>query len=132
MSIFFTGIIASKVRLASTPPAASASISARVCTAIVTNDVKGIVFAGTGAGGLSSFEKGALKSLLASAGSRPALMRPSRVGNSRVIGLTASREEYEALGVIPADNLNPQKARVLLVLALTKTNRSFTSAIPTR
>jgi hypothetical protein len=30
MSIFFTGIITSKVRLASTPPAASASTSARV------------------------------------------------------------------------------------------------------
>jgi hypothetical protein len=35
MSIFFTGIIASKARLASTPPDAGASVSARVCTAVV-------------------------------------------------------------------------------------------------
>jgi L-asparaginase len=29
--------------------------------------------------------------------------------------------EYDALGMIPGDTLNPQKARVLLMLALTKT-----------
>jgi L-asparaginase/Glu-tRNA(Gln) amidotransferase subunit D len=45
-------------------------------------------------------------------------VRSSRVGNGRVIG----RSEFDALGMIPADNLNPQKARVLLMLALTKTN----------
>jgi L-asparaginase len=28
---------------------------------------------------------------------------------------------YDALGAIAADNLNPQKARVLLMVALTKT-----------
>ena len=30
--------------------------------------------------------------------------------------------EYDALGVIPSDTLNPQKARVLLMLSLTKTS----------
>jgi L-asparaginase len=63
-----------------------------------------------------------LKALLAStAVSKPVLVRSSRVGNGRVIELTANRGEYDALGIIPGDNLNPQKARILLMLALTKT-----------
>jgi len=45
------------------------------------------------------------------------LVRASRVGNGRVL----PRDEYNAMGMIPADNLNPQKARILLMLALTKT-----------
>jgi len=45
------------------------------------------------------------------------LVRSSRVGNGRVIG----RDEYDSLGMIPADTLNQQKARILLMLALTKT-----------
>jgi L-asparaginase/Glu-tRNA(Gln) amidotransferase subunit D len=40
----------------------------------------------------------------------------------RVIGLTANKEEYDALGMIPADTLNPQKARILLMLALARTS----------
>jgi len=31
------------------------------------------------------------------------------------------RKEYDAELMVPADNLNPQKARVLLMLALTRT-----------
>ena len=38
-------------------------------------------------------------------------------GKDRVL----AREDYDSLGMIPGDNLNPQKARVLLMLALTKT-----------
>jgi L-asparaginase len=49
-------------------------------------------------------------------------VRSSRVGSGRVIGLTGLRGEYDALGLIPGDNLNPQKARILLMLALTRTN----------
>ena len=87
--------------------------------ALVTSGVKGIVFAGTGAGVISSFEKAALKEVMAlPAGARPVLVRSSRVGNGRVV----AREEYDSMGLIPADSLNPQKARILLMLALTKTN----------
>ena len=76
------------------------------------------MFAGTGAGGISSFEKAALKQVLSSpVDSRPVLVRSSRTGNGRVV----ARDEYEAMGMIPADTLNPQKARILLMLALTKT-----------
>jgi len=45
------------------------------------------------------------------------VVRSSRTGNGRVIG----REDYDALQLIPADTLSPQKARILLMLALTKT-----------
>lgn len=86
--------------------------------AVIEGGAKGIVFAGTGNGALSVFEETALKEVAAmAAASRPALVRSSRVGNGRVIATA----EYDALGVIPADTLNPQKARILLMLALTKT-----------
>ena len=89
-----------------------------IIQALVSSKANGIVFAGTGAGVLSSFEKSALKTLQSMpAESRPVLVRSSRVGNGRVL----AREEYEAMGMIPADTLNPQKARILLMLALTKT-----------
>lgn len=88
--------------------------------ALVASGVKGIVFAGTGAGVLSSFERSALKAVLSlPAASRPVLVRSSRVGNGRVV----AREEYDNLEMIPADTLNPQKARILLMLALTKTDK---------
>ena len=48
---------------------------------------------------------------------RPVLVRSNRTGNGRVI----AQNDYDAMGMVPADNLNPQKARVLLMLALTRT-----------
>ena len=90
-----------------------------VIQALVASGVKGIVFAGTGAGLLSNSEKLALKQSLAGRGTKiPVLVRSSRTGSGRVVG----REEYDSLGMIPADTLNPQKARILLMLALTKTS----------
>src|SRR5215475_6416941 len=87
--------------------------------ALVNNRTRGIVFAGAGAGSLSSFEKAAVSSVLAlPAASQPVLVRSTRVGNGRVI----AREEDDAMHLIPADTLNPQKARILLMLALLKTN----------
>jgi L-asparaginase len=86
--------------------------------ALLASHVKGIVFAGTGAGIISKFEKAALDPVLASpADSRPVFVRSTRTGNGRVV----SRTEYDEMGMIPADTLNPQKARILLMLALTKT-----------
>ena len=80
--------------------------------------VDGIVFAGTGSGSLSDPERAAVKALGASASKqRPVIVRTSRTGNGRVI----ARKDYDAEGMVPGDNLNPQKARVLLMLALTKT-----------
>jgi len=90
-----------------------------VIGALVASGVKGLVFAGTGAGLISDVEKSALKPVLAlPVAARPVLVRSTRVGNGRVIG----REDYDRMGMIPADTLNPQKSRILLMLALTKTN----------
>jgi L-asparaginase type II len=92
--------------------------STEIVHALVSSGDKGMVFAGTGAGSISSFEREALKQVLAlPAESRPILVRSSRVGNGRVIG----RDEYDKMGMIPADTLNAQKARILLMLALTRT-----------
>jgi L-asparaginase len=86
--------------------------------ALVASGVKGIVFAGTGSGTLSTSEHEAIKKIAAlPENARPVMVRSSRVGNGRVL----ASEAYDAIGMVPADNLNPQKARVLLMLALTRT-----------
>ena len=86
--------------------------------ALVQAGTRGIVFAGTGAGLVSTAERAAIRPLVdLPAASRPVLVRSNRTGNGRVIALP----EYDALGMIPADTLTPQKARVLLMLALTRT-----------
>ncbi len=86
--------------------------------ALVDAGVKGIVLAGTGAGLLSIPERQALEPFTKlPEGRRPVLVRSSRVGNGRVI----PQKDYDVLDIVPADNLNPQKARVLLMLALTRT-----------
>jgi L-asparaginase len=79
--------------------------------------VDGIVFAGTGSGSLSDPERAAVKALAATAKQKPFLVRTSRTGNGRVI----PRKDYDAEGMVAGDNLNPQKARILLMLSLTTT-----------
>ena len=92
--------------------------SLAMAKALVADGVRGVVFAGTGAGLLSTSEREALKPFLGlTANARPVLVRSNRTGNGRVI----AREDYDSMGMIPADTLNPQKARILLMLALTKT-----------
>jgi L-asparaginase len=85
--------------------------------ALARDGVDGIVFASPGAGSVSDAEVEAIKEINASGGKKPMFVRSSRTGNGRVTG----RRKFDALGIIPADNLSPQKARILLVLALTKT-----------
>lgn len=92
---------------------------ASMIEAAIKSGAKGIVFAGTGNGALSIMEETVLKEVAAMpAAARPALVRSSRVGNGRVIATA----EYDALNVIPSDTLNAQKARILLMLALTRTS----------
>jgi L-asparaginase len=87
--------------------------------ALLGNGANGIVFAGTGAGGLSDSEKDAMKAILSSGSqTKPIVVRSNRTGTGRVI----ARKEYDELGYIAADNLNPQKSRILLMLALTRTS----------
>jgi L-asparaginase type II len=88
-----------------------------VVDALQKAGVRGIVFAATGAGSLSEREKDAVRQSIArSAGT--VFVRASRVGNGRVIG----RAEFDQLGIVAADNLSPQKARILLMLALARTS----------
>lgn len=83
-----------------------------VIDALVKSGARGIVIVGTGAGGMSDPEKAAAK-----AAPDTVFVRSNRTGNGRVI----PRKEYDDMGMIAGDNLNPQKARILLMLALAVT-----------
>ena len=73
--------------------------------------VKGVVWTGTGAGQLSAGEREAIKTW---PGVLPLMMRASRCGRGPVHPCALQEE----LGLLPAGTLNPQKARILLLLAL--------------
>ncbi|KDA35386.1 L-asparaginase [Campylobacter jejuni 20176] len=83
--------------------------------ALFEHGTKGIVVAGSGAGSIHKNQKDVLKELL-----KKGL---KIVVSSRVVaGCVAVSDSDEKLGFISAEDLNPQKARVLLMLALTKTS----------
>ena len=73
--------------------------------------VAGLVLTGTGAGQLSVGERRVLETWT---GSRPLMLRSNRCGS----GPVHRNPEDERLGLLPAGSLNPQKARVLLLLAV--------------
>ena len=80
-------------------------------TACLQAGVAGLVFTGTGAGQLSAAERSALQ---AWPGKRALMLRANRCGS----GPVHHHYEDERLGLLPAGSLNPQKARVLLLLAV--------------
>jgi L-asparaginase len=82
--------------------------------AAVAKGAAGLVNAGTGAGMASEATLGAL---IAARQRGVAVVMASRTGSGRVTRTT----KYRQLGLVAADNLTPQKARILLSLALTKT-----------
>ena len=96
---------------------AYAEPSVEAIKALGATGASGIVFAGTGAGGLSDPERAAIKEL-GPLNKRAVIVRSNRTGNGRVI----PRKEYDDEGMVAGDNLNPQKARILLMLALTRTD----------
>lgn len=71
----------------------------------------GIIMAGTGAGRYSPDEDRALEEAV---NSGVMVVRGSRVGNGRVVEM----EHYNRYPAVCADNLIPQKARILLMLAM--------------
>lgn len=88
-----------------------------VVEALEKAGVRGIVFASTGAGSLSDRERDAVRQS-AAAGRGTVFVRSTRVANGRVLARTA----FDQLGIVAADNLSPQKARILLMLALAGKN----------
>ena len=79
--------------------------------ALMTSGVEGLVFTGTGAGQLSARERSALETW---ANPRPLMLRANRCGS----GVVHGGEQDAELGLLPAGVLSPQKARVLLLLAV--------------
>lgn len=85
--------------------------------AAVHADAKGIVHAGTGDGSIGKAEYPAIENALKKG---VVVVRSARVG-SGIIARNGEADD-DKYGFIASDNLNPQKARILLMLALTKTN----------
>ncbi len=84
--------------------------------AAVQAGARGIVYAGTGNG---SIHKAAETALARAAEAGIIVVRSTRVGGGAVIPAEAS---YIKEGFLEGDSLNPQKCRILLQLALTKTD----------
>jgi L-asparaginase type II len=87
--------------------------------AFMAAGAKGIIHAGVGDGSLAAKVVPALKSARAKGA---VIVRASRVGQ----GILARNGEAndDELDFVVADTLNPQKARILLMLALTRTSNS--------
>ena len=83
--------------------------------ALLDANVKGIVHAGMGHGSIFPTTRDALAEAVKKG---IPVVKSSRVGN----GMVTRVAEDDKYGFIAADTLNPQKARILLMLALTKTN----------
>ncbi|MDB5811350.1 MAG: ansB [Betaproteobacteria bacterium] len=88
-----------------------------IVEALQQSGVRGIVFASTGAGSLSDREKATVQQSIKRK-LNTVFVRSTRVANGRVLG----RPDFDDLGIVAADNLSPQKARVLLMLALARTS----------
>jgi L-asparaginase len=85
-----------------------------------TGSVEGLVIAGLGLGGVTSSMFDAIQE--ARSGGIPVVIS-TRVPTGRIFPLSATKGSALSLrqiGCVLADNLSPQKARILLMLALTK------------
>lgn len=83
--------------------------------AIVEAGAKGIVHAGMGHGSIFPLTK---EGLIDAKKKGVVIVKSSRVGN----GMVTRVAEDDKYNFVAGDTLNPQKARILLMLALTKTN----------
>ncbi|MDJ0390462.1 asparaginase [Roseomonas sp. E05] len=91
-----------------------AGANAGMARAAVQLGAKGLVVAGSGAGSPGPFRD----ELVALSAEGIRIVRSARVGEGRVLGTGNGHEE----GFIAADNLIPQKAALLLSLALTRSS----------
>lgn len=86
--------------------------------AFINANYPGIIIAGTGNG---SFDKTILESVKTAVNKNIVVVRSSRVVSGKVTTQYLGPFEDAKLGTIVSDRLNPQKARILLMLALTIT-----------
>jgi len=91
-----------------------AGADATVVDALIAAGTKGIVSAGLAPGIPTPLER---KALERAAKAGLVIVQASRAGSGRV----ARRRYLRQMGIVAADNLNAQKARILLMLALTRT-----------
>jgi L-asparaginase len=84
-----------------------------VARAVAGLGAPGLVIAGTGPGALGELRA----ELAAIAAEGVVVVRSARVGEGRVV----REDNWQEPGMVAADNLNPQKAALLLALALTRT-----------
>ncbi|PDW65652.1 L-asparaginase 2 [Helicobacter pylori] len=91
-----------------------AGMTSDLFQASLKSHAKGVVIAGVGNGNVSA---GFLKAMQEASNMGVLIVRSSRVGSGEI-----TSGEIDDKAFITSDNLNPQKARVLLQLALTKTN----------
>jgi L-asparaginase/glutamin-(asparagin-)ase len=96
-----------------------ANVGPTAVNAFMAAGAKGIIHAGVGDGSLAATVVPALKAARAKGA---VVVRASRVGQ----GILARNGEAndDELDFVVADTLNPQKARILLMLALTRTNNT--------
>jgi L-asparaginase type II len=85
--------------------------------ALVTHGVKGIVVDGTGAGSPTGGPDGQTEAIKRAQAKGVVVVITARTRGGRVQDTPRRRESK----IVPADNLTPEKARMLLQLALTKT-----------
>jgi len=95
---------------------ACADMSSDLIDASVTNGAKGIVIAGVGNGNMN---KASLEAAARAAKKGVVVVRSSRVATGSV-GRNVEVNDDD-LSLVASDELNPQKARILLTLALLKT-----------
>ena len=88
-----------------------------ILDAMVEHGVKGIVVDGTGAGSPTGGPNGETPAIKRAQAKGVVVVVTARTRGGRVQDTPRRRES----GIIPADNLTPEKARMLLQLALTKT-----------
>lgn len=93
-----------------------AGADARLARAAIESGAAGVVHAGTGNG---SIHEALLATLADAAGKGIGIVRTSRTGAGAVL---FAESAYADAGFIDADTLPPAKARILLALALLKTN----------
>lgn len=91
--------------------------SATLVEAAAATGAKGLVYAGVGNGGMAQH----MKNVLAQCAERGIVVVRSTRVTSGIVARNGAVDD-DALNFVAADTLNPQKARILLMLALTRTN----------